>query len=241
MSASDEIWILGIRMTKFGKHPDLDTVDLAAEAATAALSDAGLTMADIGVLAAGNLMNASAGLGQQLQKQIGQTGIPVYNVANACATGATALRTAIMAVKAGEVDYGMAVGVEKLSGAGLLGAGGQKKQDAEVWAPAGRFGAVAPIDGRIGTEAMPGVFAQIGTEYGHKYGGTSFELFAKISEKNHAHSTLNPLAAYQKRFTLEQIMNDVMIAYPNTRPMCSANCDGAAAAIVCNGETLKSL
>ena len=36
-------------------------------------------------------------------------------------------------------------------------------------------------------------------------------------------------------------MNDVMIAYPNTRPMCSANCDGAAAAVVCSGETLKSL
>ena len=165
----------------------------------------------------------------------------MYNVANACATGATALRTAIMAVKAGEVKYGLAVGVEKLSGAGLLGAGGNKKADADVWAPKGRYGAVAPVDGRIGTEAMPGVFAQIGTEYGHKYGGTSFELFAKISEKNHAHSTLNPLAAYQKRFTLEQIMGDVMIAYPNTRPMCSANCDGAAAAVVCNGETLKSL
>ena len=241
MSVSDEVWILGIQMTKFGKHPDLDTVDLAAQAATGALSDAGVTMADIGVIAAGNLMNASAGIGQQLQKQIGQTGIPVYNVANACATGATALRTAIMAVKAGEVDYGLAVGVEKLSGAGLLGGGGSKKKDADTWTPAGRFGAVAPIDGRIGTETMPGVFAQIGMEYGHKYGGTSFELFAKISEKNHAHSTLNPLASYQKRFTLDQIMNDVMIAYPNTRPMCSANCDGAAAAVVCNGETLKSL
>ena len=241
MSASDEVWILGIQMTKFGKHPDLDTVDLAAQAATGALSDAGVTMADIGVIAAGNLMNASAGIGQQLQKQIGQTGIPVYNVANACATGATALRTAIMAVKAGEVDYGLAVGVEKLSGAGLLGGGGSKKKDADTWTPAGRYGAVAPIDGRIGTETMPGVFAQIGMEYGHKYGGTSFELFAKISEKNHAHSTLNPLASYQKRFTLDQIMNDVMIAYPNTRPMCSANCDGAAAAVVCSGETLKSL
>lgn len=240
MSASDEVWILGIQMTKFGKHPDLDTVDLAAMAATAALADAGVTMADIGVLAAGNLMNASAGIGQQLQKQIGQTGIPVYNVANACATGATALRTAIMAVKAGEVDYGLAVGVEKLSGAGLL-AGGSKKKDSDTWTPAGRYGAVAGIDGRIGTETMPGVFAQIGMEYGHKYGGTSFELFAKISEKNHAHSTLNPLASYQKRFTLDQIMNDVMIAYPNTRPMCSANCDGAAAAVVCNGETLNSL
>jgi acetyl-CoA acyltransferase len=240
MSASDEVWILGIQMTKFGKHPDLDTVDLAAQAAMGALSDAGVTMADIGVIAAGNLMNASAGIGQQLQKQIGQTGIPVYNVANACATGATALRTAIMAVKAGEVDYGLAVGVEKLSGAGLL-AGGSKKKDADTWTPTGRYGAVAAIDGRIGTETMPGVFAQIGMEYGHKYGGTSFELFAKISEKNHAHSTLNPLASYQKRFTLDQIMNDVMIAYPNTRPMCSANCDGAAAAVVCNGETLKSL
>ena len=240
MSASDEVWILGIQMTKFGKHPDLDSVDLAAQAATAALSDAGVTMADIGVLAAGNLMNANASIGQQLQKQIGQTGIPVYNVANACATGATALRTAIMAVKAGEVDYGLAVGVEKLSGAGLL-AGGSKKKDSDTWTPAGRYGAVAAIDGRIGTETMPGVFAQIGMEYGHKYGGTSFELFAKISEKNHAHSTLNPLASYQKRFTLDQIMNDVMIAYPNTRPMCSANCDGAAAAVVCNGETLKSL
>ena len=36
-------------------------------------------------------------------------------------------------------------------------------------------------------------------------------------------------------------MSDVMIAYPNTRPMCSANCDGAAAAVVVNGETLKTL
>src|SRR5258708_9065516 len=241
MSASDDIWILGIRMTKSGKPPDKDTVDLAAESATGAVGDAGVTMADIGVMACGNLMAANAGIGQQLQKQIGQTGIPVYNVANACATGATALRTAIMAVKAGEVKYGLAVGVEKLSGAGLLGAGGRKRAEADVWAPAGRYGAVAPVDGRIGTEAMPGVFAQIGMEYGHRYGGTSFELFARISEKNHAHSTLNPLAAHTKRMSLEQIMGDVMIAYPNTRPMCSANCDGAAAAVVVSGSKLKTL
>jgi acetyl-CoA acetyltransferase len=162
-------------------------------------------------------------------------------VANACATGATALRTAIMAVKAGETPMGLAVGVEKLAGAGLLGAGGKSKADDNTWKPEGRFGAVAPIDGRIGTATMPGTFAQIGMEYGHKYGGTSFELFAKISEKNHAHSTLNPLAAYNKKMTLEQIMNDVMISYPNTRPMCSANCDGAAAAVVVSGEKLRTL
>jgi acetyl-CoA acetyltransferase len=238
---ADDVWILGIYMTKFGKHPDRDTVDLAAEAALAALADGGVTMKDMGVLAAGNLMAASAGIGQQLQKQIGQTGIPVYNVANACATGATALRTAIMAVKAGEADMGLAVGVEKLAGAGLLGGGGVRKQDAETWEPKGRYGAVAPLDGRVGTETMPGVFAQVGMEYGHRYGGTSFELFARISEKNHAHSTLNPLAAYTKRMSLEQIMGDLMIAYPNTRPMCSANCDGAAAAVVVSDAKLKTL
>ena len=130
-------------MTKFGKHPDKDTVDLAAEAAMAALADGGVTMKDMGVLAAGNLMGAGAGIGQQLQKQIGQTGIPVYNVANACATGATALRTAIMAVKAGECDMGLAVGVEKLAGAGLLGGGGTPKSDKNVYEPNGRYGAVA--------------------------------------------------------------------------------------------------
>jgi acetyl-CoA acetyltransferase len=240
---ADDVWILGIHMTKFGKHYELDTVDLAAEAAMAALADAQVSMKDMGVLAAGNLMAANAGIGQQLQKQIGQTGIPVYNVANACATGATALRTAIMAVKAGECDFGLAVGVEKLAGAGLLGGGGRPKSDDDTWTPHGRYGAVATVDGRIGTETMPGVFAQIGMQYLHEhpYDGTDFELFARISEKNHAHSTLNPLAAYTKKMSLEQIMGDVMIAYPNTRPMCSANCDGAAAAVVVSGEKLKTL
>jgi acetyl-CoA acyltransferase len=237
---SESVWILGIHMTKFGKHPDKDTVDLAAEAALGALSDGGVSMKDMGVLAAGNLMGQSLGIGQAVQKQIGQTGIPVYNVANACATGATALRTAIMAVKAGECDFGMAVGVEKLAGAGLL-AGGSRSDDGDSWTPHGRYGAVAPLDGRVGTETMPGVFAQIGMEYGHRYGGTSFELFARISEKNHSHSTLNPLAAYTKKMSLEQIMGDVMIAYPNTRPMCSANCDGAAAAVVVSDSKLKTL
>jgi acetyl-CoA acetyltransferase len=238
MAAAD-VWILGIVMTKFGKHTDKDIIDLAAEAAMGALKDGGVTMNDIGILAAGNLMG-NGGFGQALQKQIGQTGIPVYNVSNACATGATALRTVIMAIKAGEVEMGMAVGVEKLAGAGLL-AGGSTKQGDGAFEPKGRFGAVAATDGRIGTDTMPGVFAQIGQEYNQKWGGADFKLFASISEKNHSHSTLNPLAAYSKAMSLEQIMGDMMIAYPNTRPMCSANCDGAAAAILVSDAKLKTL
>ncbi len=236
--ATDDVWILGIHMTKFGKHPDKDAIDLASDAALNALKDAQVTMKDVGILAYGNLVGQTQG--QMLQKQIGQTGIPVFNVSNACATGATAIRTAVMAIKAGETDMGLAVGVEKLAGAGLL-AGGSAKKDGNKYEPHGRYGAVAPVDGRIGTDTMPGVFAQIGMEYGHRYGGASFELFARISEKNHSHSTLNPLAAYTKKMTLDEIMNDVMIAYPNTRPMCSANCDGAAAAVLVSGAKLKTL
>ena len=130
--ATDDVYILGIYMTKFGKRPDVDTIGLAAEAALAALSDADVTMAD---------MAANAPTGQMLQKQIGQTGIPVYNVSNACATGATAMRTVVMSLKAGECDMGLAVGVEKLSGAGLL-AGGARKSDSNNWEPHGRYGAV---------------------------------------------------------------------------------------------------
>ena len=85
--ASDDLWILGIHMTKFGKHPEMDLVDLASEAVLGALADGGVGMKDMGVIGAGNLMAANAGIGQQVQKQLGQTGIPVFNVANACATG----------------------------------------------------------------------------------------------------------------------------------------------------------
>ena len=85
---AENVWILGITMTKFGKHTDKDVVDLASEAAMGALADGGVTMGEMGIMAAGNLMGGG-GVGQQIQKQIGQTGIPVYNVANACATGAT--------------------------------------------------------------------------------------------------------------------------------------------------------
>lgn len=237
---SETVWILGIHMTKFGKHPDKDDVDLGSDAVLAALADAGVTMADIGVLATGDLMRSVEGIGQQIQKQVGQTGIPVFNVANACATGATALRVVHLAIRAGEADIGLAVGVEKLSGVGLLG----PKPDPtgpRRWVPRGRFGAVAPLEGLVGTDSMPGVFAQVGMEYGYHYGEVPFSTFAKIAEKNHAHSTLNPLATYQKRFTLDEIMNDVMIAYPNTRSMCSANCDGAAAAVLVSESRLRSL
>jgi len=237
--AERDVWILGASMTKFGRYPDKDLIDLGAESALAALDDAGVTMADMDVMGAGNLMEAASGVGQRIQKQVGQNGVPVYNVANACATGATAIRCAYMAIKSGEADMGIAVGLEKMGKAGLLGSAA--RSDKNVFEPSGRYGSVMSVEGRIGTTLMPGVFAQAGMEYANEHGGVGFEQFAKVAEKNHAHSTLNPLAQYQKQFSLDEVMGAEMMAYPNTLLMCCPTGDGSAALVLVSEEKLATL
>lgn len=238
--SDDSVWILGTHMTKFARYPEKDVVDLAAEASIAALEDGNVTIHDMDVLAAGSLFNAGTGIGQRIQKQIGQTGIPVFNVANACATGATAVRTVYLSIKAGEADLGLAVGVEQMGKMGLLGGAGTKKEK-KVFEPSGRYGAVTGIDGYIGTEGMPGVFAQAGMEYANEYDGVGFEQFARVAYKNHLHSTLNPLAQYRKEFSMEEIMTSPTMSYPNTLLMCCPTGDGAAAAVLVSGQRLKAM
>src|SRR6202142_1177010 len=236
-----DAWIIGASMTKFGRYPDKDSIDLASEAVLAALDDAGATIHDIQILAAGSLMEASNMLGQRLQKQIGQTGIPVYNVANACATGATAVRTGIMAIKAGEADMALAVGVEQMGKMGLLGSAGQARSAPKGFEPSGRYGSVMSVEGVLGTQLMPGVFAQAGMDYASRHDGVGFEQFAKVAEKNHAHSSLNPLAQYRKVFSLDEVMGAAMVAYPNTLLMCCPTGDGAASVVLCSDAKLKTL
>ncbi|WP_419553199.1 thiolase family protein [Candidatus Poriferisodalis sp.] len=241
MSNQDPVWILGTSMTKFGRYADKDLIDLAAQASLGALDDGGVTMADMDVLAAGCLYEANGGVGQRLQKQIGQTGIPVYNVANACATGATAVRTVMMAIKSGEAQMGLVVGVEQMGKMGMLGGDRAARSDKNVFERKGRFGSVVGVEGRLGTNMMPGVFAQAGMEYAYENDGVGFEQFAKVAQKNHEHSTLNPLAQYRKAFTLEEVMGSEVIAYPNTLLMCCPTGDGSAAVVLVSDEKLKTL
>jgi len=149
----------------------------------------------------------------------------VVNCANACATGATAFREAWMSIKAGVCDLALAVGVEQM-GKGLLGGAGG--------------GGGIPKEGLLGSGLMPAVFAEAGMEHTRKY-GTSFEQFAKVSVKNHHHSTRNPKAMYQIETPLETVMNAEMIAYPNTKLMCSVNVDGSAAAVLASESKAREL
>ena len=204
---------------------------IAARSGAGRAGDAGLTIFDADILAAGCLFETS-GAGQRRQKQIGQTGIPVYNVANACATGATAFRVAAMAIKAGEAEHRAGRRAREDGQARLArpARGGVRQRR---YAPSGRYGAVGPVERVLHTSLMPGTFAQSGMEYAGQHDGVGFEQFAKVAEKNHAHSVLNPLAQYQKALSPEkEVMDAEMIAYPNTLLMCCPTADGAAAAVL---------
>lgn len=66
-------------------------------------------------------------------------------------------------------------------------------------------------------------------------------LRPEVAEKNHAHSTLNPLARYQRRYSLTEIMAAEMLAYPNNLPMCCPTGDGAAAVVLVSETKLRTL
>lgn len=222
------VYVLGTGMIKFGRYPDKTVPELGGEAALLALKDGGVTIKDVEMFACGNLYQANAMVGQRILQQIGQTGIPVINVSNACATGSTAFREAYMAVASGMYDVTMAVGVEQMGKQGLLGGGGGGSDPAYS------------TEGRIGSGLMPAVFGQAGVEHMRQY-GTKPEHFAKISVKSHKHATKNPFSQYRNEVSLEDVMNARMVAFPNTLYMCCPTGDGAAAAILVSEDKLKQL
>jgi acetyl-CoA acetyltransferase len=123
------------------------------------------------------------------------------------------------------VDVALAVGVEQMGKAGLLGGGG---------------GSGIRTEGVIGSGLMPAVFGQAGMEHMRKY-GTTQEQFAKVAVKNHQHAMRNPLSQYQVETPLEQVLGARMVAYPNTLLMCCPSGDGAAAAVVVSAKKAREL
>jgi acetyl-CoA acyltransferase len=104
-----DVFIVGADMIKFGRYPDRKPAQLGAEAALMALDDAGLTIKDVDVVYTGSTFTAQSSLGQKILKEIGQTGVPCINVSNACASGATAVREAFVALKSGLYAVGRSV------------------------------------------------------------------------------------------------------------------------------------
>ncbi len=256
-----KVKVIGGAVTKFGRHMDRNMKSLVAEVVGGALEDAGLTKEQLEGAWVGN---AAQGLndgqecirGQVVLRAMGIGGISVVNVENACASSATALNGAWAMVALGEIDVALVIGMEKMYYEdrskvlkGFMGGmdvevvkqfmEASKAQEEEILKARKQKGEGEKQKSGQRTVFMD-LYAMGARRHMEKYGTTQRQL-AAISSKNHFHSSMNPLAQYQTKFSVEEVLAAPEVAYPLTRPMCSPIGDGAAAAIICSEEYARKI
>ncbi|MFC0531560.1 lipid-transfer protein [Phytohabitans kaempferiae] len=223
---SSKVYVIGVGMTKFekpGRREGWDYPDMAREAGTAALHDAGIAYDTVQEVYAGYVYGDSTS-GQRAVYELGLTGVPVVNVNNNCSTGSTALWLAARAVR-GAADCVLAIGFEKMAPGSL------SETYADRALPLGRHIRELERLRGPGRPMAPWMFAEAGREHMERY-GTTAEQFARIAVKNHRHSVNNPYAQFQREFSLDEVLASPGIVAPLTRLQCSPTSDGSAAAVL---------
>lgn len=224
----NKVFVTGVGMIPFAKPGASAPYHvMAAEAARAALQDAGVDYSDIEQAYAGYVYGDST-CGQKALYAVGMTGIPIVNVNNNCSTGSTALFLARQAIASGAADCVLVLGFEQMS-PGALGS-----VFADRPAPFDDFDAVT--DRLVGKPEIPlalRYFGGAGLAHMEKY-GTPLEAFAQIRAKASRHAVNNPLALFKKEVTAQDVLDAPMI-WPGvmTRLMaCPPTCGAAAAVLV---------
>ncbi|MGB4342458.1 MAG: lipid-transfer protein [Moraxellaceae bacterium] len=222
--------VIGVGMTKFakpGSSPDYH--EMAREAGTLALKDAGIPYAAVEQAFAGYVYGDST-CGQRAVYELGLTGIPVVNVNNNCSTGSTALFLARQAIEGGLAECVLAIGFEKME----RGALGAKFNDREN--PMAQHAQVMlDVQGFSSSPPAAQMFGGAGREYRWRH-GTKRETFGKIAEKARRHASQNPYALFGQVLSLEEIMASDEVFDPLTRFQCCPPTCGAGAAILCSDE-----
>ncbi|MGI5257529.1 lipid-transfer protein [Streptomyces angustmyceticus] len=230
-------YVVGVGMTKFEKPETREWQywDMAKEAGTEALADAGIGYEAVEQLPVGFCYQASTA-GQRAAYELGLTGIPVYNVNNNCATASTALMMARQFVEAGINDCVMALGFEKMK-RGALG-GGADSGDFRTSPVARHYGVMAAAHGFEMTPPTAQIFGNAAREHMERH-GTTAEQLAAVGAKNHRHSAHNPRAQFRDVYTVEEVLAAKTIHRPLTRLQCSPTSDGAAAAVVASERFVR--
>ena len=230
----NEVVILGVGMTNCGKFVDRTLHDMAKTAVTDAVRDAGISVPQVQAAYCGNLLspwgfhaehifNFTGIVGQELLGPLGFEEIPVHNTRNACGTGGAAFQLGFMDIAAGFHDCVLVMAVEK-------GYMPDREQYLRMMSP-------PPAEGGAGRSFSAPLEQQAlrCRDYMGKYGLTK-EHLAWVSSKNHVNASLNPLAQYQKPYSVAEVLADKPVVEPFTRCMCAPNGDGGAAAILCSAE-----
>ncbi|MEE8331016.1 MAG: thiolase family protein [Acidimicrobiia bacterium] len=216
------VHVIGVGMTRFGKHPDSDAADLGSAAFQEAVSDAGIDPRLIEAAYCGHVFQGMV-TGQRILAQVGLAGIPLSNVENACSSGATAIREASLAIRAGENDVVIAVGTEHLT-TRFRGALTPDPSDPEA---------------AVGA-TMPAVYAMRARRYMEEFGMTRRQL-AMVAVKNKRNAAANPLAHFREEITIEDVLESRPIADPLRLHDCSPVTDGAAAVVLASDQAAKKL
>ncbi|NKR41255.1 lipid-transfer protein [Rhodococcus hoagii] len=227
---SKRVFVVGVGMTKFEKPGarEWDYPDMAREAGTKALEDAGIDYREVQLAYVGYVYGESTS-GQRAVYGLGLTGIPIVNVNNNCSTGSTALYLATQAVRSGQVDCALALGFEKMQ-TGSLGTTYDDREQPMMR----HLLALAELQ-EFAMPPAPYMFGAAGKEHMERY-GTTVEQFARIGVKNHRHSTNNPYAQFQDEYTLEDVLASKPIYGPLTKLQCSPTSDGSGAVIVASED-----
>ena len=213
-----DIYITGASMTPFGRHTGTLAPELAQRAILGAMRDAGVTAKDVQAIYCANVLGGMI-LGQVIVRDLGFSGIPVYNVENACASGATGVHLARHAMLAQQYETVLVFGIEQLT---ALGGGTiplqRNDHKTELYAKAGMV--------------LPAVYAMRGTRFIHERGAKPADL-AAVAVKNRRHGALNEYAQQRSEVTLEEVLGSRMIADPLTLlQCCPSQLDGAAALVL---------
>jgi len=207
-------------MTNFGRFPERPVSKIGAEAVVAALKDADLQWNEIPVMYCAHSLEGGVD-GQLVEAEIGHIGIPIINVANACAGGATAAFLAYQGIAYGIYDMVLAMGVDQ--------------------APHGPLGGRQPVTpwNVMGVSNMLSKYAMKMQRAIHEQRYT-LDQMALVSVKNHNNGCLNPRSQYKIPMKgVEDVHNSRMIADPMTLYHCCPTGDGAAAAILCTEEIAR--
>ncbi len=229
-------FVVGVGMTKFEKpgSKQWDYPDMATEAGTKALQDAGIPYAAVEQACVGYCYGEST-CGQRAVYGLGLTGIPVYNVNNNCSTGSTALFMAKQFVEGALAECVLALGFEKMEKGSLGAKWGDRihpmDRHTEVMFSLREFSPTAP--------GAPQMFGNAAREHMEKYGSKP-EQFAQIGFKNHKHSVNNPYSQFRNEYSLQDILNAPMIYAPLTKLQCCPTSDGAGAAIVASEDFVRN-
>jgi acetyl-CoA acetyltransferase len=206
--------ITGVGISDFGRFPDFTEEALAQAAILDAMEDAGIAIGDVQAFYCGNALGGHLP-GQRTLRELHTRGEAVFNIDNACSSGATALHMALQALKAGRHDTVVVFGMDQLSTLG----GGTLPMNQRDW------------NNRRGM-IMPALYAMRARRYMHDYDVPASAL-ADVSVKNRKHGVLNPIAKFCKLVTREEVLASRPVAEPLTLLQCCPGVvDGAAAVVL---------